>query len=423
MIDQPSRVGNLRPAAQVLIVAGRAVVARQSLKGLAYLLLTVPLDLVSGILLLAGGVLSTILLITPLGTWLLALILRTAAGLGRLRLALAHRLRDERVPAPPRPTVRGGVFGWRRAMLTDPAGWRALAYTLAKLPVAIPSLLIGGGCYGYGLTMLTYVPLQEHPPEPWAIVGSSLAGLVLLLVAPWMLRSVLAVERMLIRGLLGPSQAAQRLADLRETRDQAVSDAHATLRRIERDLHDGAQAQLIGVGMHLTMIRELVAADAPPEHLRAAVDTAQDALTATVTQLRDLIRGIHPPVLDRGLHAALTTVAAGSPVSVTVSVDLPRRPPPAVESIAYFCACELLTNVGKHSAARTATLRIALRDGVLRIRTSDDGRGGAFPRAGGGLAGLAERIRVVDGRMVISSPPAGPTVVTVEIPCPGTGTD
>jgi len=406
---------------KVMSVAAGAVFARRSWTGGAYLLLTLPLDVVTAVLLLVAGLVSTVLQLTPFGGWLLALVLRAASGLGSLRRALAARLLDEHVPAPRPPAASTGLFGWRRAVLTDPASWRALAYALAKLPLAILWLALGLGCYAYGLVRLTYFPLQEHRLDNWlAILVRCGVGLLLLLLAPWVLRSVLAGERLLIRTLLGPNLARQRLADLQETRDRAVIDADRTLRRIERDLHDGAQARLIGVGMHLTMVGELLAAQAPPEQLRAAVDTAQDALTAAVAELRDLVRGIHPPVLDRGLDAALATVAAGSAIPVMVNAELPRRPSPAVESIVYFSACELLTNANRHSGARSGTVQVTLHDDVLRLRVRDDGHGGARLRAGGGLAGLAERVRVVDGRLAIDSPAGGPTTVIVEIPCPGT---
>ena len=415
-------VDNGRVVIRVLKAAGGALVARRSWKGLAYLLLALPLDALTALTLLVGGLLSTVLLITPLGLWLLALVLRAARGFGGLRRGLAARLLDERVPAPARPTGGGGIFERRRAALTDPVGWRAVAYALAKLPVAVAALVIGGAGYVYGLVALTYFPLQDHRlGEPWGqVLARWLTGLCLLLLAPWILRTVLTVERLMIRGLLGPSKAAQRMTDLRETRDRAVVDADRTLRRIERNLHDGAQARLIGVGMHLTMLRELLAVGAPPERLQTAIETAQTALTDAVSELRDLVRGIHPPVLDRGLEAALSTVAAGSAIPVTMNVDLPRRPPPAIESIAYFTACELLTNAGRHSGARSATVQLTIHDDVLCLRVCDDGHGGAQPQPGGGLAGLAERVRIVDGRLMIDSPPAGPTTVTVEIPCPST---
>jgi signal transduction histidine kinase len=400
---------------------GRALVARRTWAGLAYLLLAVPLDVVAAVTLLAGGLIGTALLITPLGLWVLALVLHGAALLGAYRRRTAARLLGEHVPAPPRPPGGGGVLRWRRSVLADPAGWRALAYAMAKLPMSVLSMFVGGLGFVYGLTVLTYYPLQEHRIDSWGLVVARwLTGLALLVLAPWIVHSVVTVERMLIRGLLGPSRAARRITELRETRDRAVVDADATLRRIERDLHDGAQARLIGVGMHLAMVRELVAAEAPPERVRAEVDTAQGALTEAVAELRDLVRGIHPPVLDRGLEAALATVTAGSTLPVTAEVDLPRRPPPAVESMVYFTACELLTNANRHSGAQHATIRLSADDEVLRLRVGDDGHGGARPRAGGGLAGLAERVRTVDGRLMIDSPSGGPTTVTVEIPCPGT---
>ncbi|WP_433795826.1 sensor histidine kinase [Actinoplanes sp. CA-252034] len=395
-----------------------AIFDRRSRTGLAYLLLVVPIDLLSFVLLIVGSLAGTVLLLTPLGTWLLAVVLRGASGLGGRRRALAARMLGDRVPAPARPvTSGGGLFGWRRAVLRDPVSWRVLAYALIKPPVAVLSLALAGGFYTYGLISLIYLPFYEGVLgyEALAILVTSV---ILLLLGPWMLRSVLGVERLMIRGLLGPTRANQRISDLQDSRDRAVKDADITLRRIERDLHDGAQARLIGVGMHLAIVRELIGAQAPTQQVVAAVDTAQATLATAVAELRDLVRGIHPPVLDAGLEAALATVAAGSAVPVTVQIDLPSRPPPALESIAYFTVCELLTNAGRHSEARNATIRVLLRSGILVLQVHDDGQGGAYQRAGGGLAGLAERVRVVDGHLTIDSPAGGPTTVTVEIPCP-----
>ena len=395
-----------------------AVFGPRSRRGLAYLFLVLPIDLLVAVLLLAGGVAGVVLLLTPLGAWLLAAVLRAAGRFGAKRRDLAGRLLGEQVPEPVRAAAAGsGPFSWRRAVLRDPVGWRMLAYALIKPPVAVLSLALGGGCYAYPMISLIYLLFHDGPfgREAVAIMVTSV---ILLLLGPWMVRSALTVERLLIRALLGPSRASQRMSVLRDSRDRAVKDADTTLRRIERDLHDGAQARLIGVGMHLAMARELLTAQAPPAEVAAAVENAQATLATAVAELRDLVRGIHPPVLDNGLEAALATVAAGSAVPVTIEVDLPGRPPPAIESIAYFTVCELLTNAGRHSAARNATIRVDLRDDVLRLRVHDDGQGGAHQRAGGGLAGLAERIEVVDGRMSIDSPLGGPTSVTVEIPCP-----
>ncbi|GAA1607289.1 sensor histidine kinase [Actinoplanes couchii] len=386
-------------------------------RGLTYLFVVLPIDLLSAVVLLLGGLAGGILLLTPLGAWLLAAILRAAVGLGGYRRALAARLLGEQVPTPSRATSGLGAFGWRRAVLSDPVGWRVIAYALIKPPVAVLSLTLGGGFYVYGLISLISAPFRPDALEPQGIVVL-LVGVLLLFLGPWMVQAVLAVERLLIRGLLGPSRTSQRMDDLRDSRDRAVKDNDITLRRLERDLHDGAQARMIGVGMHLAMARELITARASTEHVLAVIDTAQDTLAVAVAELRDLVRGIHPPVLDNGLEAALDTVAAGSAVPVTIETNLPRRPPPALESIAYFTVCELLTNAGRHSGARKATIRVDLVDEVLVIRVHDDGSGGAFQRAGGGLAGLTERIRVVDGQLTIDSPAGGPTTITVEIPCP-----
>jgi len=213
-----------------------------------------------------------------------------------------------------------------------------------------------------------------------------------------------------------------RVRELEQSRARVVDDSAARLRRIERDLHDGAQAQMVAVAMKLGLAREKLGgmADrtgrADLKRVLELVDAAHHGAKEAITELRDLARGIHPPVLDDGLGTALTSLAAGSEVPVELAVDLPERPSAAIETIAYFCAAELLANVAKHSGARHATLEAVHVPGLLRLRVSDDGSGGAHVEARGGLAGLAERAGAVDGRLQVSSPPGGPTVVTVELP-------
>jgi signal transduction histidine kinase len=213
-----------------------------------------------------------------------------------------------------------------------------------------------------------------------------------------------------------------RVRELEQSRAHLVDDSAARLREIERDLHDGAQAQMIAVAMKLGLAKEKLSgtingtAQPELERILELVEAAHRGAKAAVTELRDLARGIHPPVLDHGLGTALTTLAARSHVPVELVVDLPERPSAAIETIAYFCAAELLTNVTKHSGARHATLAAVGAPGLLRVRVSDDGSGGARLEARGGLAGLAERIGIVDGRLQVSSPYGGPTVVTVELP-------
>ena len=217
--------------------------------------------------------------------------------------------------------------------------------------------------------------------------------------------------------------SVRRVRELEQSRARVVDDSAARLRRIERDLHDGAQAQMVAVAMKLGLAREKLGgtiggnrAQADLERVLELVDAAHRGAKEAITELRDLARGIHPPVLDHGLGAALATLAARSDLPVELVIDLPERPSAAIETIAYFCAAELLTNVAKHSGARHATLEAVHVPGLLRVRVSDDGAGGARLEARGGLAGLAERVRTVDGRLQISSPPGGPTVVTVELP-------
>jgi signal transduction histidine kinase len=219
----------------------------------------------------------------------------------------------------------------------------------------------------------------------------------------------------------------RRVRELEQSRAHVVDDSAARLRRIERDLHDGAQAQMVAVAMKLGLAKEKLGgtiagttvagtAQADLERVLELVDAAHRGAKEAITELRDLAHGIHPPVLDRGLGAALATLAARSDPPVELVVDLPERPSAAIETIAYFCAAELLANVAKHSGARHATMEAVHMPGLLRVRVSDDGTGGARLEARGGLAGLADRVRTVDGRLQISSPPGGPTVIAVELP-------
>jgi signal transduction histidine kinase len=215
---------------------------------------------------------------------------------------------------------------------------------------------------------------------------------------------------------------ARRVRELERSRARLVDDSAARLRRIERDLHDGAQAQMVAVAMKLGLATKKLGGmtdgtgQTDLDRVLELVAAAHRGAKEAIAELRDLARGIHPPVLDHGLATALTTLAARSDVPVELVVDLPERPSAAIETIAYFCAAELLANVAKHSGARHATLEAVHVPGLLRLRVSDDGCGGARVEDRGGLAGLAERIRTVDGRLQLSSPPGGPSVVAVELP-------
>jgi signal transduction histidine kinase len=389
-----------------------------------------------------GGVAAAGLL-TVVAALLVLLMLapRIARRLGSAQRGLAARLFGERIAAPPPARGGRGPFGWLGAGLRDGAGWRAVAYLLLRLPLAV---FEGYAvfCWAAGLINLTYPfwwrLFRNHPPEvhlsPVSVLtpfgsfrvatfpgtfAAFAAGAAMLLAAPWIARAVSSTDRALMRGLLGPGRLAQRVRDLEETRALAVDDTAALLRRLERDLHDGAQARLAALAMNLGRAREqLGEAGDPPDLTRARglVEVAHRSAKDALIELRDLAKGIHPPVLDNGLADALATLTSGAAIPVRLRCDLPVRPTPAIETIVYFCAAELLANAAKHSHANKIKIDVAEQEGQLRLYVSDDGAGGADPARGSGLTGLALRVRTVDGRLDIASPPGGPTQVTVELP-------
>lgn len=414
----------------------------------AYCLLGFPPAVVGIVLVLVllalGAGLTASLIGAVLGLVLVVAALGLARALAVMHRGLAALLLGERVAAPPGLRQGGRMFARLDARLRDAAGWRSVAYVLVKLPVAAFGLYAVGWWLtgllnltaplrwaafnqrphpGEGMPTITPIPVGGGAPHATNLTGTFVAaaiGAVTLLAAPWFTRGVIAVDRWLIRALLGPGELALRVRNLEETRALAVDDSAALLRRLERDLHDGAQVRLVALAMSLDMAKERLGAEgepvADPERVRRLVDTAHRNATEALTELRDLARGIHPPTLDDGLPDALATLAGRSTVPVELAVDVPERPTPAIETIAYFCAAELLTNVIKHSGAARAGLRVEQEDGLLRLRVTDDGRGGATLGAGSGLAGLQQRVRTVDGRLDITSPAGGPTAVTVELP-------
>ena len=251
------------------------------------------------------------------------------------------------------------------------------------------------------------------------VVGGLLA--VLFPVAPWLARQVTRADEGLARALLGPSRGealAVRVESLARSRADLVAAADAERRRIERDLHDGAQQRLVSLAMNLGMARERFAAE--PEPVRQAIAAAHDEAVLALSELREFIRGLHPAVLtDRGLGAALSGLAARAPLPVRLRVDLPRPASPGVEAVAYFIVSEALANVAKHARATRAEVTVTRAGDLLRIAVTDDGGGGAVPGSGDGtgLRGLAQRAAAVDGTLSIDSPPGGPTVITAELPC------
>ena len=225
----------------------------------------------------------------------------------------------------------------------------------------------------------------------------------------------------IIRALLGPSGTAvlqQRVEQLSESREASVDAAEAERRRIERDLHDGAQQRLVALAMDLGLAKERLERGDDDAATVALVGHAHDEAKRAITELRELVRGIHPAVLaDRGLDAALSALAARCPVPVDLQVDLPERPPAAIEATAYFVVGEALTNVAKHSKARSVRVRVTRRGPILAVEVTDDGVGGAVVHRSGGLAGLADRVRAVEGTLRLASPAGGPTTLLAELPC------
>jgi signal transduction histidine kinase len=270
---------------------------------------------------------------------------------------------------------------------------------------------LGTGWYGYGAIW------------PIASVGDGFLslpqGLLILTigigVAPWLR----VVDARFTKLFLGPTRAAElrlRVAQLTVTRADTMDAQAAELRRIERDLHDGAQARLVSLGMTIGLAEELVGRD--PAAARKLLAEARESSSAALVELRHLVRGIHPPVLaERGLDGAVRALALSLPTPITVDVDMPGRADTPVESAAYFAIAEALANVSRHSAASSAWVRMRHEDGVLFMAVVDDGVGGADPDDGTGLRGIRRRLAAFDGTMALSSPPGGPTVVTMELPC------
>jgi signal transduction histidine kinase len=398
---------------------------------LLWALVGVPVNLLPLIPLLAGLALGIGLTPIFLGFLLLGATVFRARALGGRYRGLARRLLGVRIVAPPSREMRPGLWNWVRARAADPSGWRVMAYVLIRLPLALVELGVTVLLLLYGLATLAYPvtwflldgqksPMFNIYSRNWAFTPAiALLGLVVLLATPWILHALLGLDRLLAVGLLGASTLSERVRDLEESRATAVEDATVKLRRIERDLHDGAQARLVAVAMKLGAAKEEFGADRlNVDLLQSLVSAAHDNAKQALVELRDLARGIRPPALDAGLGVALSTLASTSAGDVRLRVDLPRRPPPSIETIVYFSAAELLTNAAKHSGPGPIGVDVTSADRSLRLVVSDSGEGGASLSPGGGLAGLADRVRTVDGRLEVDSPAGGPTVISVEIPLP-----
>ncbi len=370
--------------------------------------------IVLGAALLAGGLV--------VGRFLVPVALLALRRLANHTRRLAGDWSGVEIAAPYQPPDSSGAklsFRTRLLLLvSDPATWRDLLWVTVNalvgwVIVALPAALAGVGLIGF-------IYRAARPDYPGNSRAALLAiGIAFVLTgvasAQWLLRAYFG----LARSMLAPTAQAElalRVHHLAQTRSETLDSGAAEIRRIERDLHDGAQARLVAMGMTLGAAEELI--DSNPAAARALLAEAREASARALAELRALVRGVHPPVLaDRGLADAVRALALDTGLNVDVVAGLPGRPQAPVESAAYFAVCELLANVSKHANARQTWIDLRHERGMLRVDVTDDGHGGADPGRGSGLHGIERRLAAFDGILALNSPPGGPTVATMEIPC------
>lgn len=360
-----------------------------AVKAIAFMIASFPLRLLQFVLIVAGGLIGLATVVIWVG---LPILLGTTAlvrWLGDLERRWARTMLGVPLPDAERLPVEGNLLRRWRIHLVDSSTWRDLAYLMICFPLGVLEFAVG------------------------------LTSIILLPMAIWVVPWIGWAHGRLAMAMLGPdrSQRLEHKAErLQASRARGVDAAEAERRRIERDLHDGAQQRLVAVAMSLGRAKSKL--DKDPEAVRALIDEAHSDAKLAVSELRDLARGIYPAVLaDRGLDAALSAQAAKSPIRVDVSVEVDPRPPAAVETTAYFIVGETLTNIAKHSGATEARVQVWRTEDTVTVEVTDNGHGGAEMRPGGGLAGLADRAATIDGVITVVSPPAGPTVVRADLPC------
>jgi signal transduction histidine kinase len=406
----------------------------RTLTATIYLLLSMFVGLTWQVVLATGLTLGVGTLIIWVGVFVLALTLLAWRGGAWLERRWVRATLGVDIPDPYRPLPEGSLWRRARVLASDPATWKDLAYLVVLFPLGVVWFVVTVTLWSTAVGLLTAPLWYWIPPDggvalfdddrsllvldtlPEALLGA-VAGALLCVAAAWAVRGMATAHGAVALALLGPSdgQLRARVDALQASRDRAVDSAEAERRRIERDLHDGAQQRLVALAMGLGMARAKLEAD--PAAATALVGEAHEEAKRALAELRDLARGIHPAVLaDRGLDAAISALAARSPVPVGVEVATGRLPGP-VESAAYFVVAEALTNAAKHAGAAEIAVRISRHRDLLIVEVIDDGAGGADPARGSGLRGLADRVAAVDGQLTVTSPPGGPTVVRAELPC------
>jgi signal transduction histidine kinase len=392
-------------------------------------LLRVPIGL-AGLLLVPLQLYAYPLILVTIGVPLLivmtSLTRRYATGYRRW----AGRVLGEEIALPYRVPANRGPMTRVRTISTDPATWRDFAWlpvnaVLGVLVGIVPLVLWVGGIGGFVMPILWAFGAERADytlidgTTPGNFVLAPIIGGLYLAAAWWLTPRAATAHAKVTRWLLAPTARTtltSRVRELADSRADTVDAQAAELRRIERDLHDGAQARLVALGMNLGMAEEMLTRD--PDAARELLAEARQSSSQALTELRGLVRGIHPPVLaDRGLDGAVRALALATPIPVEVDIELPGRPQAPVESAAYFAVAETLTNVAKHSGASAAWIRIRHADDRLSLMIGDDGRGGADAVQGGGLHGIERRLAAFDGTLGIASPVGGPTIVTLELPC------
>ena len=364
---------------------------------------------------------------------LLAGMVRTVGVIERARIRMTLGVQ---ILPPALPVWEGKPFRYFSAMASSGGLWRLVAYCWIQLPLSILTFSLTLAFWSGPVALIATPAMLHFYPHHRAnfgffatsnYVGASLVavvGLALLVLVPAQaVRGFTVVEAALARTLLGRNVTdvlRERVGELETTRQRVVDSAEDERKRIERDLHDGAQQRLVALAMALGRAKAKMpdsTGDADQEAVRALIDEAHGEAKLAIIELRDLTRGLHPPVLtDRGLDAALSALAARSPVPTSVNVDLPTRLPPTLEAISYFVVAEALTNVAKHAEAKRIAVSVRKLSDAVRVTVTDDGMGGADPRHGSGLTGLADRVAGVDGRLTVDSPPGGPTVLCADLP-------
>jgi signal transduction histidine kinase len=395
---------------------------------LAYLLLGGPMAVAAFVVFVTGVTTGLSLLVTLVGLPILLATAYADRGFAWIERRRAALVLGERITEAYRRPDRPGILARAKSVAVDPQTWRDAGWMVVLSVVGFACWIATVVLWSIPLWALT-LPLywwalpdgsidlwRGHLDAWWEVGVLAAVGLVALVAVPWICAGLARGQAGLARLLLSPGAAERRIGELTRTRAAAVDAQALELRRIERDLHDGAQARLVAVTMDLGLAREKL--DTDPETARGLMESAHEEASTAITELRELVAGIAPAVLvDRGLDAALSSLVASARIPVSVDVRLQERVPASVEAAAYFVVAESLANVQKHAQASRAGVRVRSLDGRLVVEVNDDGSGGADSARGSGLAGLQDRVAALDGTLTLTSPPGGPTLVRAEIPC------